>query len=84
MSDDPSSSGASKNARITSRKAALMSDFPFGRDRERDEVEMTDETRRAFIALADDVDRLRHSDESTCLHRIKAGDLRALRAVLSS
>lgn len=33
-----------------------------------------------FAALADDVDRYRHEDDSTCLHRIRAAHLRAARA----
>lgn len=35
-----------------------------------------------FAPLADEIDALRHSDDSTCLHRIKASDLRRARAAL--
>jgi hypothetical protein len=41
------------------------------------------EAAKPFVRHADDVDRLRHDDDSTCTHRMRAGDLRALRAALN-
>jgi uncharacterized protein (UPF0335 family) len=41
------------------------------------------EAAKPFVRHADDVDRLRHDDDSTCPHRMRAGDLRTLRAVLN-
>lgn len=37
---------------------------------------------KPFAALAEEVDRFRHKDDSTCPHRLRAGDIRALRAAL--
>ena len=46
-------------------------------------VEELEAALRPFAALADDVDRLRHEDDSTCPHRLKAGDVRRARTALS-
>lgn len=40
--------------------------------------------RERVVALADEADHLRHSDDSTCVWRIRAGDLRVLRSFLLS
>lgn len=45
----------------------------------KEERERVEELERALLplaALAPDVDMLRHRDSSTCLHRLKAGDIR--------
>ena len=40
------------------------------------------EAAQPFVALADIADALRHPDDSTCPHRIRAADLRALKTAV--
>lgn len=47
-------------------------------------AEQAEQALRPFAELADEIDKLGHEDNSTCLHRIKAADLRRALATLSS
>lgn len=48
-----------------------------------DTIKALTEALEPFAKFADDVDKWRHGDNSTCEHRIKASDLRRARSALS-
>lgn len=50
----------------------------------RSERDALREALKPFAPLADMVDQWRHEEDSTCMHRIKAVDLRRARAALAS
>ena len=66
-----------------SEAGAQEADCPSSEKQLAERVRVLEEALRPFAALAEDVDRFRHEDDSTCPHRLKAGDLRRARKALS-